>query len=391
MRTLLAGLLLLAAPVSAEWNKGYDPAYVGKVHAALRAPLVLDVVCAGGVIGGCSGGGAAVGGASTLQFNDNVQLFFGTGSDTSIEYNATQTPDAWFFGVGTDSRGIVVAEIGDRAFDFAHAQQTNPTLFVHSATQSTTQWISLTHNATNGVIDVGTGSVNFLDGVNFATGTFVVIPNDGRFQLGTNNGQIAPITAQTPDSPVLATGTLANAFKVIEAGDIISDFSNGPGGTAALTQPGVIVHSQTVSATQYTAVQAGAMSTQRRRTLTEAGGAEELFRITTATLASGGGEIDYKIHATDGTDFAVRAGKIRFVFYNNAGTVTATISGADETADGSVAIVSAGETLTYALTVNVATANVFIFLINIDSNITVNAAHADYIVTYNGPGEVVFP
>jgi hypothetical protein len=43
-----------------------------------------------------------------------------------------------------------------------HALQTNPTLFIHSATDpdvNNTQWISMTHDQTNGVITTGKGSV----------------------------------------------------------------------------------------------------------------------------------------------------------------------------------------------------------------------------------------
>src|SRR5687767_2125209 len=68
-----------------------------KLQAAFLNPILFDVVCAGGVIGACPGGGAAVGGSSTLGFNDNVSLTFGTGTDTAITYNTTQTPDSWFF------------------------------------------------------------------------------------------------------------------------------------------------------------------------------------------------------------------------------------------------------------------------------------------------------
>ena len=46
--------------------------------------------------------------------------------------------------------------------DYDHAAQTNPTLFIHSATDpdsNNTQWLSLTHDQTNGVITAGTGSI----------------------------------------------------------------------------------------------------------------------------------------------------------------------------------------------------------------------------------------
>ena len=46
--------------------------------------------------------------------------------------------------------------------DFDHADQVNPTLFIHSATapdSDNTQWISFTHDQTDGVISTGLGSV----------------------------------------------------------------------------------------------------------------------------------------------------------------------------------------------------------------------------------------
>jgi hypothetical protein len=105
-------------------------------------------------------------------FNDDVDLLLGTGADANLVYNATQTPDAAFFGVGTDSRGLVIAEKADAGFDFAHAQQTNPTLFIHSANQSTTQFLRATHDGTNGILGVGTGLLSVVND----SATFVGIP-----------------------------------------------------------------------------------------------------------------------------------------------------------------------------------------------------------------------
>jgi len=105
---------------------------------------------------------------------DNGIAYFGTGEDAGIRYSTSQTPDSWQFGVSADSRAMLLIELADfGAFDFGHALQTNPTLFIHSANQSTTQWLSLTHNATDGVIDCGTGTLNLggTANVNFAGAT----------------------------------------------------------------------------------------------------------------------------------------------------------------------------------------------------------------------------
>lgn len=94
-------------------------------------------------------------------------LAFGT-TDT-IKFSEEQTPDAvMILPDNTVNNNIIIAEYADRTFDFAHALSSTPTLFIHGSNQSTTQWISFTHNNTNGVIDVGTGVVSIPDGITSA-------------------------------------------------------------------------------------------------------------------------------------------------------------------------------------------------------------------------------
>lgn len=103
-----------------------------------------------------------------LHFNDDAVIRFGNtlaAPDVSFGWNTTQTVDALFLGLATAQNTFLIAENGDVAFDFAHGAQTNPTLFIHSATQSTTQWISLTHNQTNGVISAGAGLISIPEGI----------------------------------------------------------------------------------------------------------------------------------------------------------------------------------------------------------------------------------
>lgn len=86
----------------------------------------------------------------------------GTGGTYGFRYSTAQTPDAPVMETGTAANLWIFAERADSNFDFAHAQQTNPTLFVHSANQSTTQWLGLAHNATDGVISTGTGALSLV-------------------------------------------------------------------------------------------------------------------------------------------------------------------------------------------------------------------------------------
>lgn len=99
---------------------------------------------------------------ASLFWDDDEYIRMGNTAaspDVRMGWNTAQTVDAWYFGTATGQNTVIFAEDGDRAFDFAHGAQTNPTVFIHSAAQSTTQWLELFHNQTNGVIVTGTGSL----------------------------------------------------------------------------------------------------------------------------------------------------------------------------------------------------------------------------------------
>jgi hypothetical protein len=72
-------------------------------------------------------------------------------------------------GSGTVNRHLILTDYANRAKDHDHdTLSTNPTVFIHSATDpdsDNTQWMSLSHDQTDGVIDVGTGSIRFADAI----------------------------------------------------------------------------------------------------------------------------------------------------------------------------------------------------------------------------------
>jgi hypothetical protein len=64
----------------------------------------------------------------------------------------------------TVGRHLVIGDDAGSEQDFDHAAQTDPTLFVHSATApdtNNTQWVSMSHNQTNGVLSAGLGNIEF--------------------------------------------------------------------------------------------------------------------------------------------------------------------------------------------------------------------------------------
>lgn len=125
-------------------------------------------------------------------------------------------------------------------------------------------------------------------------------------------------------------------------------------------------------------------------TLTEAGGAETVLTLTSATTNTFTVDVDYMVTAKDATpDYATRKGSVGLVCVNNATAVTCTASATSEANDGrngggSLLINTNAKTLTYAIGVDVATANVAKLTFNIDSDMTVTAASITMTVTING-------
>lgn len=119
--------------------------------------------------------GGAVLGDSQLFYNNTARGAIYPGM-------LSQTNFCMGFLTGNLSNTLLVCEYADRSVDFGHAAQTNPTIFIHSADATdTSQWISIAHDQTDGVIDCGTGTLN-LGGttVNFvnATRTAATVTHD---------------------------------------------------------------------------------------------------------------------------------------------------------------------------------------------------------------------
>lgn len=89
-----------------------------------------------------------------------IFTYSGDVSKLNADFLSVQLPFYLSDGVG---RQLILADYDTSInHNFDHAVQTNPTLYVHSATDPNTandEWISLTHNQTDGIIDVGSGKV----------------------------------------------------------------------------------------------------------------------------------------------------------------------------------------------------------------------------------------
>lgn len=101
--------------------------------------------------------------ATNIKLISDLNLTFGTtiaaGTAALVQYDTTQTVDSLLVGLDETSRTLHLCDYGDIGFDFALAAQTNPALAIHSAAQSTTQYILLFHNGTDARITAGLGKL----------------------------------------------------------------------------------------------------------------------------------------------------------------------------------------------------------------------------------------
>ncbi|MFC1632441.1 beta strand repeat-containing protein [Candidatus Omnitrophota bacterium] len=101
-------------------------------------------------------------------------LFFGGSANTQAKIRPHTPHSQLAFAVGTlYNNAFVFTDMINANNNHDHAQQTNPTIFIHSATDpdsDNTQWMSLAHDQTNAVFGLGTGAYTFPDG-NVGIGT----------------------------------------------------------------------------------------------------------------------------------------------------------------------------------------------------------------------------
>jgi hypothetical protein len=195
-------------------------------------------------------------------FLDDKSAVFGDSQDALIVYRTAQTPDTLMIGVSTDSNGLIICEKADMGYDFAHALQTNPTLFIQSANQSATEWISFAHDQTHGRIITGAGIVAIGSGTPasvssvgdaYVTGilelgsSLLMYSTDALIGWPSSYGSIQwRGSSQTPDCPLLLTGTVSNSWILAEYADRAYDFAH-----ALQTNPTLFIQSANQSATEW--------------------------------------------------------------------------------------------------------------------------------------------
>ena len=144
-----------------------------------------------------------------------------------IEHSGVQTAkDTLMIGLNDDvegdyqGRALIICDKNDVAFDFEHPAQDNPTLFVHSANQSTDEWISFAHDQTDGQLRTGTGDLQVGEKTKMTrTGGFAILLTN---KTGANSvaGQLVRADPATDDAVILTAATDDECFGVFLDGGV---------------------------------------------------------------------------------------------------------------------------------------------------------------------------
>lgn len=252
MKLLAAALVLLALAGHAE--AGFRP----KPLFALAPQVACSSVSQTGTCGGGGGGAPFTGGTLSSATNvvNDICLTFGTTNTVAspcIQFNTTQNVDTGMLLTGTVSNHWVLAERQDAGFNFGHGATTHPILFIHSANQSTTQWVGHFHDGTKGQITTGAGNLRLASATGITEVQYLSLENG--IQANQNVGLYDPGAVgvgyfprnnlQTPDTGLIATGS-SNSLLVAENGEQNFDFAH-----PAQTTPTIFIHSNNQNTTQW--------------------------------------------------------------------------------------------------------------------------------------------
>lgn len=142
--------------------------------------------------------------------NVNPYIRFGA-SDSYTSFYGSSAYDHFLIGVGElVGRQVIIADGAYRAKNHNHGTQTNPTLFVHSAEDpdtDNTQWVSLTHDQSNGVLLCGKGNI-IQDAKDAATADGELEASQMSFYLDETANAVT-VKVKYADGSTVKTGTIA--------------------------------------------------------------------------------------------------------------------------------------------------------------------------------------
>ncbi len=100
-----------------------------------------------------------------LTISSSGSLIFAEALTPGAQFDAVIATDQLMLSVGSAyGTQFILTHFDNRGGEHGHADQTNPTYYVHSATSvasETDEWISFTHDVTDGVIGTGSGGIKY--------------------------------------------------------------------------------------------------------------------------------------------------------------------------------------------------------------------------------------
>lgn len=254
-------------------------------------------------------------------------VFGGFGSGGTVLSEATQVPIAPMLLTGTVSNSWIISPTANRLFAHGHALATNPTLFIHSANQSTTQWMGLSHNGTDGVISTGGGGLN--------------LPWDTYIARGTSYGFLNFIDAYTRIYRDDASASLQ--LKITTFGGSVRT------GLLIAAGPGAPLPRE--------------FWPNNPNTLTDAA-ATSVVTVALPADSDSGGTLFYTISANSGGSRQSRAGFVTFSITNTAGTEACTFGTPSD-------VLTGAGTLTVSFTCDTSPTNAVSIRANADTSLNV--------------------
>jgi hypothetical protein len=184
----------------------------------------------------------------------------GTSGGSILYYDPTMLQQPFF--LGSAHRNLVIGDVATGlGKNFDHALSANPTLFIHSVTDpdvNNTQWVSLSHDATDGTIRTGAGSLIFTPASGFTTAAGYYFCYNGYLSNTGSGYYLGGATAPFSGIFDASTDTAANSIRIAVADAarivMISDYADRGSnpGIAAQANPTLIIQSANAPAAQPT-------------------------------------------------------------------------------------------------------------------------------------------
>lgn len=148
--------------------------------------------------------------------NDN---YFNLNAERILESSVQTRLELQLEPSNAQGNAVLIIEKEDQAFNFAHAQQPDPTIFVQSHNQSTSQWLGLAHNGTDSVLSNGAGDLKLTEAAGHVkmTGTAPAVSACGTSpSVATGSDHAGKVTWGTA-TPASCTLTFAVAYSAAPA------------------------------------------------------------------------------------------------------------------------------------------------------------------------------